>query len=87
MLTNAFGAALAAAIAPFAKDPNLVWLYTGLSIATLCTGFLFWFSFRKNNFVDRATGVSNASEQVIRLEELSPLSARASTLHASNSDD
>jgi len=73
MLTNAFGAALAAAIAPFAKDPNLVWLYTGLSIATLCTGLLFWVSFRKNDSVDRRTeNVNGANGQAVLLEELSP---------------
>ena len=88
MLTSAFGAALAAAIAPFAKDPNLVWLYTGLSIATLCTGLLFWVSFRKNNAVDGTTeNVNNANRQFIPLDELSPTSTRAPTLHASNFDD
>ena len=88
MLTSAFGAALAAVIAPFAKDPNLVWLYTGLSIATLCTGLLFWISFGKNDSVDGTTeNVDSTNRQVIRLEELSPTSTRVSTLHASNFDD
>ena len=88
MLTNALGAALAAAIAPFAKDPNLVWLYTGLSIATLCTGFLFWVSFGKNDSVEGTTvNVNDTNGQAIRLEQLTPASARTSTLRTNNFDD
>ena len=88
MLTSAFGAALAAAIAPFAKDPNLVWLYTGLSLAMLCTGLLFWFLFGKYNSVDVSTEDNDyGNGEEILLEGLPPTSARASALHTIDFDN
>lgn len=81
MLTSAFGAALAAAIAPFAKNPNLVWLYTALSIATLLTGLLFWACFRKYNAIEETTQFDNGDERSIQLEELSEIPTSSSTEH------
>lgn len=46
LLTSAVGSALGILIAPFAKDPNLVWLYTGLACAAGFTGFLFHWTFK-----------------------------------------
>lgn len=49
LLTNAGGAALGAAISPFAKDPNLVWLYTGLGGASVVAAAVFWVLFSHYN--------------------------------------
>ncbi|KAI5363860.1 putative proton-dependent oligopeptide transporter family, PTR2 family proton/oligopeptide symporter [Septoria linicola] len=49
LLTNAFGAALGAAISPFAVDPKLTWMYSGLATACFVAGWLFWICFRKLN--------------------------------------
>jgi POT family proton-dependent oligopeptide transporter len=72
---------LAAAIAPFAKNPNLVWLYTALSIATLLTGLLFWACFRKYNAIEETTQFDNGDERSIQLEELSETPTSSSTEH------
>jgi len=52
LLTNAAGSALGIALSPTAKHPKLVWSYTGLSVATVITGVLFWFCFRHLNALE-----------------------------------
>ncbi|PGH06689.1 hypothetical protein AJ79_06473 [Helicocarpus griseus UAMH5409] len=49
LLTTAFGAALSSALSPTAKDPKLLWMYTGLAVASLIAGILFWLLFRRYN--------------------------------------
>lgn len=49
LLQSAFGSALGIALAPTAKDPNLVWMYTGLCVATTMTAGIFWVLFKKYN--------------------------------------
>lgn len=49
LLQSAFGSALGMALAPFAKDPNLVRMYIGLCIATIIAGGLFWLCFKHLN--------------------------------------
>lgn len=54
LLQSAFGSALAALLAPFAKDPNLVWMYSGLCIATFVAAGLFWKSFKHLNATEES---------------------------------
>ncbi|KAF2760063.1 putative MFS peptide transporter [Pseudovirgaria hyperparasitica] len=49
LLTNAFGAALAAAISPLSVDPKLVWMYAGLSVACFVAGMVFWRLYSRYN--------------------------------------
>lgn len=49
LLTNAFGAALGAALSPSAKDPYLVWMYMGLAVACVVAGAVFWVLYRHLN--------------------------------------
>ncbi|KAK2861414.1 hypothetical protein FQN49_004219 [Arthroderma sp. PD_2] len=49
LLTNAFGAALGIALSPTAKDPKLLWMYTGLAVATAIAGAIFWLLFSRYN--------------------------------------
>jgi POT family proton-dependent oligopeptide transporter len=70
LLTNAFGAALGAAISPFAKDPNLTWMYTGLAGGSLIAGFAFWFLFQKYNAAEDSL---NDLDRPLRLETVPAL--------------
>ena len=47
LLTSAAGSALGILIAPFGKDPHLVWFYGVLAIATAVTGASFHWTFRR----------------------------------------
>ncbi|KAI5841498.1 MFS peptide transporter, partial [Morchella snyderi] len=49
LLTSALGSAIGIALSPTAEDPKLVWVYTGLSVATAVAGALFWVCFRGLN--------------------------------------
>lgn len=49
LLTNAFGSALGIALSPTAKDPKLIWMYTGLAVAAFLAGCLFWLIYHKYN--------------------------------------
>ena len=49
LLTTAFGSALGIALSPTAKDPKLVWMYTGLAIAAAISGAVFWFIYHQYN--------------------------------------
>lgn len=54
LLQSAFGSALGVVIAPIAKDPRLVWLYTGLCIATISAAGLFWVCFKHLNATEES---------------------------------
>lgn len=54
LLQSAFGSALGVALAPIAKDPRLVWLYSGLSIVTIIAAGLFWICFKHLNAADES---------------------------------
>ena len=59
LLTSALGAALGAAIAPAAKDPNLTRFYGWLAVASLTAGALFWVLFRRYDAQeDRLNGMN-----------------------------
>ncbi|KAI9790409.1 MAG: peptide transporter ptr2 [Candelina submexicana] len=49
LLTSAGGSALGIALSPTAKDPKLLWMYTGLGIASFIAGISFWFTFKRYN--------------------------------------
>jgi proton-dependent oligopeptide transporter, POT family len=57
LLTSAGGAALGVVIAPFARDPNMVWFYAGLSLSAAIFGLAFWFKFRSLNKMERGNTV------------------------------
>ena len=54
LLQSAFGSALGVVLAPIAKDPRLVWLYTGLCIATISAAALFWICFKHLNATEES---------------------------------
>ncbi|ANB15292.1 Ptr2p [Sugiyamaella lignohabitans] len=60
LLTNALGAAIGMALSSTAVDPKLVWMFTGLAIATLISGFIFWFLFRSYNQLEEELNVIDA---------------------------
>jgi POT family proton-dependent oligopeptide transporter len=57
LLTTAFGAALGAIISPFAKDPDLFWVYSGLAAVCFGSGWVFWYCFRGMNDVEDGVGM------------------------------
>ena len=57
LLQSAFGSALGVLLAPFAKDPRLVWMYSGLCIATMIAAGLFWTCFKHLNVTDETMNV------------------------------
>ncbi len=67
LLTNAFGSAIGMAVSPAAKDPNMVWVFTGLSIATFLAGCIFWGIFHKYNEMED----ENISINVIDADSMS----------------
>ena len=54
LLQSAFGSALGVLLAPFAEDPNMVWMYTGLCIATTIAAGFFWVSFKHLNATEES---------------------------------
>ena len=54
LLTNAFGSALAIALSPTAKDPKLVWMYTGLAVAAFLAGVIFWLIYSRYNTTEES---------------------------------
>ena len=49
LLTNAFGSALGMALTPVAKDPDVLWLFVGLAVATFLGGIVIWILFHDLN--------------------------------------
>lgn len=61
LLTSAGGSLLGILVAPWAKDPYLVWMYAGFAIMCLGTGAVFWLLFR---------GVDGVREEGVVLRNL-----------------
>lgn len=57
LLQSAVGSAFGFALAPFAKDPRLVWLYASLCIATIVAAGLFWICFKHLNATEESMNV------------------------------
>lgn len=72
LLTTAFGSALGIALSPTAKDPKLVWMYTGLCVATLIAGALFWIIFRRYNATEESMNeLEKYGEKAVQANEIS----------------
>ena len=70
LLTNAFGSALSIALTPTAKDPKLVWMYTGLCVACFIAGCIFWaFYSRYNATEDSMNALDQYTEKAAHLGE------------------
>jgi len=67
LLTNAFGAALGIALSPTAVNPKVLWMYTGLAMATFIAGCVFWFLFsRYNESEDRMNELEKRGVKPVR---------------------
>lgn len=64
LLTSAFGSALGMLLAPLAKDPRLVWLYTGLACTAAIAGVAFHWSFAGMDKGQGLRRVSNSAEEI-----------------------
>jgi dipeptide/tripeptide permease len=64
LLTSAFGSALGIFLAPVAKDPRLVWLYTGLAGTAAIAGVVFHWMFKGLDGKDVARPVEIAEEEI-----------------------
>ena len=66
LLTNAFGSALAIALTPTAKDPKLLWMYTGLCVACFAAGCIFWLVYSRYNKIEESmNGLDQFTEKAI----------------------
>jgi POT family proton-dependent oligopeptide transporter len=64
MLVTAIGAIFGIALTPIAKDPKLVWLYSGISASTFVVGWVFWIKYRHLNKIEDALNqVSVANDE------------------------
>jgi proton-dependent oligopeptide transporter, POT family len=45
LFTNAIGSALSEALVPATGDPAIMWMYTGVGVASVATSIIFWFIF------------------------------------------
>ena len=72
LLTTAFGSALGIALSPTAKDPKLVWMYTGLCVATIIAAALFWLLFRQYNASEeRMNALEDQGDKPVAATEIS----------------
>jgi POT family proton-dependent oligopeptide transporter len=46
LFTNAVGSAVSEALVPATGDPAIMYMYTGVSVASFATAIIFWFTFR-----------------------------------------
>jgi len=74
LLTSAFGSALGIALSPTAEDPKLVWMYTGLCIATAVVTVIFWFLFHDLNAKeDSLNAIEDYGEKAVKATEISAI--------------
>ena len=74
LLQTAFGSALGIALAPTAEDPKLVWMYTGLCVATIITAGVFWVIFRKYNATEEElNALEDKGEKAVNAQDVGVL--------------
>jgi POT family proton-dependent oligopeptide transporter len=66
LLTNAFGSALGIALSPTAKDPKLVWMYTGLAVAAAIAGVAFWLIYHRYNDTEEEMNEMECQGEAVR---------------------
>lgn len=77
LLQSAFGSALGIALAPIAKDPKLVWMYTGLCIAIIIAAGLFWVCFRHLNAKEKSmNALENNRKKDVGVDEIDHIEGR-----------
>jgi hypothetical protein len=64
LLTSAFGSALGMLLAPMARDPRLVWMYTGLAGTAAVAGVAFYWTFRDLDQPRELKEVESAEEEI-----------------------
>ena len=85
LLQSALGSALGVLLAPFAEDPNLVWVYGGLCVATFVAAGLFWLCFRHLNATeDSMNALGNQVEKVVGVVDTDLTSALDDNIRARN---
>ena len=76
LLQSAFGSALGVLLAPFAEDPNMVWMYTGLCIATLIAAGFFWVSFKHLNGTEESINtLENKCRKTVGVDDTNVIGA------------
>jgi POT family proton-dependent oligopeptide transporter len=45
LFTSAIGSAISEALVPATGDPAIMWMYSGVSIVSILTAVIFWFTF------------------------------------------
>jgi POT family proton-dependent oligopeptide transporter len=45
LFTSAIGSAISEALVPATGDPAIMWMYSGVSIVSILTAVVFWFTF------------------------------------------
>ena len=71
LLQSAFGSVFGMALAPFAKDPRLVWMYIGLCFATLIAAGFFWYCFNHLNTIEVSmNALENKVESAVSLHAI-----------------
>jgi POT family proton-dependent oligopeptide transporter len=63
LLTSAFGSALSEALTPAAFDPAIMWMYTGLAVASTIVGCVFFALFRHLNDQEDEMNALEAREE------------------------
>ncbi|GAO18234.1 hypothetical protein UVI_02022990 [Ustilaginoidea virens] len=69
LFTNAFGSAIAEGLVPVSKDPDFLWMYTGVGISALITGCLFYFLFRHYDAQEEAMYALDRDVPVLALPD------------------
>lgn len=71
LLQSAFGSALGIALAPTAENPKLVWMYTGLCVATIITAGAFWILFKQYNATEEEmNALEDKGEKAVAADEV-----------------
>ncbi|KAI9756839.1 MAG: hypothetical protein M4579_003675 [Chaenotheca gracillima] len=70
LLTNAFGSAIGEALSPVAADPSVLWMYTGLAVASFATGIIFWIIFHHlNEREDEMNALEQYGDEAVKLRD------------------
>lgn len=87
LFTNAIGSALSEALIPATGDPAIMWMYTGVSIASFLTAIVFWFTFHHYDLQEDEMNALDAHDYLEKTSEAGSVADHHHYRPATNADE
>lgn len=88
LFTSAIGSALNEALVPATGDPDIMWMYTGVGVASVATALIFWLTFHHYDAQEEEMNKLDAHDSFVgKAGEESETATQAGDARSENLDE